>query len=154
MNFKAIFVQAMLTIPVTAALANSRIPSFEQFPVNEHFIARQVKLHLAHRRDVKFRNALSFASRQPVNFAGHYILTTIACGASCVMTAAINAQNGTVSWLPFSLCCWNETMTDPVQFRVDSDLVILHGQKNEAGGEGPHYFRLIDDRLLAVSTQK
>ncbi|TWI63667.1 hypothetical protein IP91_03639 [Pseudoduganella lurida] len=78
----------------------------------------------------------------PVNFAGRFVLTTIGCGASCVLTAALDKQTGAVTWLPFTICCWDLAISEPLEFRRDSALLIVHGQRNEEGGAGPHYYRI------------
>ncbi|MES2113879.1 MAG: hypothetical protein V4578_01955 [Pseudomonadota bacterium] len=137
-----------LIIIVAAALLSASAqgraaePVFQQFPVAQHFAGRSAPLRLMHPRDREFRTALTAAARQPVNFAGHYVLTTLGCGASCILVAAIDARTGTVAWLPFTLCCWDIAVTEPVQFKLDSDLIVLRGQRDEAGAAGPHYWRL------------
>ena len=78
--------------------------------------------------------------RKP-NFAGHYVLTSWGCGASCTMSAAIDTGTGTVSWLPFTVCCWAPEIAEPLQFRADSRLLIVHGSRNEHGG-GVHYYTI------------
>ncbi|WP_145650516.1 hypothetical protein [Pseudoduganella lurida] len=77
-----------------------------------------------------------------MNFAGRFVLTTIGCGASCVLTAALDKQTGAVTWLPFTICCWDLAISEPLEFRRDSALLIVHGQRNEEGGAGPHYYRI------------
>ena len=77
------------------------------------------------------------AAGQEPNFAGHYILTGWACGSSCIQTVAIDAITGLTIWLPVTLCCWDPGVDDPRSFRRDSRLLVLRGQRNEAGGQGP-----------------
>jgi hypothetical protein len=86
----------------------------------------------------------------PINFAGHYILTVIGCGTSCILVAAIDARNGKVAWLPYSLCCWTDQVSEPLRFRSNSDLLILNGQRDERGVNGPHYVRLLGGRFIAL----
>jgi hypothetical protein len=116
---------------VLAKDAKLQEPTFEAFPVREQFQGPVATLRLTTRQDREFRTALKRATRQKPNFAGHYILTTVGCGAACVMTAVIDAKTGKVQWLPFTLCCWDADIQEPVEYRIDSDLIILHGQKNE-----------------------
>ena len=84
-----------------------------------------------------FRTMIRDAAGQKPNFAGHYILTSWGCGSPCIQTFAIDAVTGRTTWLPFTLCCWPIDVDDPRSFRSDSRLLILRGQGNEAGGQGP-----------------
>ena len=74
---------------------------------------RPVQLRTARSR--RYRGALLEAASQPVNFAGHYVLTSIGCGAGCVQVAAIDAGAGSVTWLPPTVCCWPLAMTEPLE---------------------------------------
>ena len=134
--------------------AQAAAPAFERYPVSGHYTKPAAAPRLAQPRDREYRSALKEAARQPVNFAGQYVLTTIGCGASCIMLAALDAKTGRVSWLPFTLCCWAPSVDEPVLFKADSDLVILHGQRNEAGKTGPHYFRLVGGRFVKVGAAR
>lgn len=133
--------------------AQTSAPSFEQFPITERFAKPAAPPYLKRQRDREFRTALNEAAKKPVNFAGHYVLTTIGCGASCVLVAALDAKTGRVAWLPFTLCCWNVSIPEPVLFRLDSDLLILNGQRNEAGAPGPHYFRFTRGRFAELDSR-
>lgn len=78
------------------------------------------------------------ASDGKVNFAGHYMLSAVGCGASCVMVFALDADTGKVNWLPFTV---SQGMDDkgfdtdipPLDFRPDSRLLIVAGSRNEHG---------------------
>ncbi len=87
---------------------------------------------------------------QPVNFAGHYVLTSIGCGAGCVQVAAIDAGTGAVAWLPKTVCCWPLALTDPLEYRRDSRLLIVYGALNEKGS-GAHAFVFDGRRFLVRS---
>ena len=104
---------------------------FDRFPVSERYHGHVAAPKLRSRQDQEFRSVLKAAARQAPNFAGHFILTNVGCGASCVMTAVLDAKSGNVEWLPFTLCCWAPEITEPVDFRLDSDLIVLHGRRNE-----------------------
>ena len=125
-------------------------PSFAQFPVAEHFSAVSMRPKLTSRQDREFKSALVAAARRPVNFAGHFILTTIGCGASCLLIAVIDAKTGHISWSPFTLCCWPVERTEPVGFRRDSDLIVQFGQINETGHGGAHFFRFVHGQFIAL----
>ncbi|MES2129166.1 MAG: hypothetical protein V4463_18010 [Pseudomonadota bacterium] len=134
----------------SVAPARAAAPTFGTFPVHEGFEGPVHPVRLLSKQDKEFQTALADAASRSANFAGHYVLTTIGCGASCVLVAAIDATSGRVAWLPFNLCCWDPALTAPVLFRLDSDLIIVHGQRNEAGGAGPHYYRLTKNHFVQV----
>ncbi len=80
------------------------------------------------------------AATHAPDFAGHYILATAGSGASCVMAAAIDANDGTVVWFPFTVCCWPLDITEPLEYKPDSRLLIVHGKRNEKGSGGTHFY--------------
>lgn len=138
------------TLFSSCACAQAPAPTFEQYPVAARYTRSVAPLRIASKQDREFRSRLAEASRQPVNFAGHYILTTIGCGAACVLTAVIDARTGRVAWLPFSLCCWDLPVPEPVQYRADSDLIVLNGQRNEGVG-GTFFVRFVAGRFRPVA---
>jgi hypothetical protein len=138
----------------TCAQAQAQDKSdFATYPVTEHFSGKPAALRLVSKQDHEFRTALRRAAQASPNFAGHFILTSVGCGASCVMTAAIDAKTGKVAWLPFTLCCWDEQVREPIAFRLDSDLIILHGRKNE-GESGTWMMRFVDGKFAPISARR
>jgi hypothetical protein len=128
-------------------------PAFQSFPVREQFQGPNAHPRLTTKQDREFRTSLNRAARQAPNFAGHYILTNIGCGASCVLTAVIDAKSGRVNWLPFTLCCWDDKITEPIEFRRDSDLMILHGSKDEKA-PGTWTYRFTGERFQPISISR
>lgn len=116
------------------------IPSFDEFPVKV-FTGNRSGVKISTAKDRQYASRLRQLASQPVNFAGHYVLVSWGCGASCVMAAAIDAKGGKVIWLPFTLCCWPLDRSEPLEFRSDSRLLVAHGSRNEVGG-GDYYYRL------------
>lgn len=123
------------------SLAQKTGPTFGQFPVAGHFAGHPAPLRLRHQQDREFRTELASAANGPVNFAGHYIVAEIGCGASCLLAAVIDATSGEVEWLPFSLCCWGLDVTAPISYRKDSDLLVLNGLRNESGKAATYFYR-------------
>ena len=66
------------------------------------------------------------------------------------MAAAIDARSGAVTWLPFTVCCWALDIMEPLDYRLDSQLLVVHGMRNEKGGSGTHYYRLTDSKFLLL----
>lgn len=149
MNSMIKLVMAFAGLVPTGYRHAQKPPSFEQFAhTNSH--TNSAALRIPRQRDAQFRTELNEASKRPINFAGHYVLTTIGCGASCIHVAAVDAKTGRVTWLPFTLCCWESSIPEPVLFRLDSELLILKGQRDEVGGSGPHYFRLLGGHFVEL----
>src|ERR1700737_1549913 len=65
-------------------------------------------------------------------------------GASCLMGAVIDAKTGKVNWWNFSICCWLGDVDDkfqPIEFRLNSKLIVFSGARNEKGGDvGAHFY--------------
>ncbi|HEY1151365.1 MAG TPA: hypothetical protein VGF27_22490 [Pseudoduganella sp.] len=78
------------------------------------------------------------------NFAGHFVLATWGCGASCVMGAAIDARTGDVHWLPFTVSNWGFDVSQPLEFRRDSRLLVVHGSRDERGSGDETSYYLFD----------
>jgi hypothetical protein len=126
-------------------------PQFEDFPTHS-YTGKPASVQLHGARSRMYASRLRLAARQPVNFSGRYILATWGCGASCVMGAAIDAKTGSVAWLPFTVCCWNLEITEPLEFRRDSHLLIVHGSLDEKGsGSGIHYYDFDGRRFAPIA---
>jgi hypothetical protein len=141
---------AGFTLSVGQATGSGSAPSFDTFRTSPRMLKQAAALRIQSAQDREYRSVLQAASKKPVNFAGHLVLTSIGCGASCVLTAALDKQTGTVTWLPFTICCWDLAISEPLEFRPDSALLVVHGQRNEAGGTGPHYYRFTGGRFKEV----
>ncbi|MFM0646936.1 hypothetical protein PQR14_21645 [Paraburkholderia bryophila] len=145
--FLALFVLAMCGIGRT--FADEPLPRFDAFPVENVFNGQPAKVKIISARDRKFATRLRQLSGQKPNYAGHYTLASWGCGASCIMTVAIDAKTGGVIWLPFTVCCWDVDVNEPIEFRRDSSLIVVHGSRNETGG-GTYYYRLEGSEFVLV----
>lgn len=123
---------------------------FASHPVAERYAGPNATPVLKSKQDREFRTRLREAAKQTPNFAGHYIVTTFGCGSSCVMGAAIDARSGLVTWLPFTICCWEDARSEPVEFRPDSALMIVRGMRNEQE-RGTFYYLLQKGRLRQIA---
>lgn len=130
------------------AFAGESTPVFSDFPAKP-FNGRQARLQIVSAKDRKYATRLHQLSGQKPNFAGHYTLVSWGCGASCVMGAAIDAESGKVTWLPFTICCWDLSVTEPLEFRRNSRLLIAHGSRNESGS-GDYYYQIDSDGFVLV----
>lgn len=107
--------------------------AFDRYPAAMKRLDHKRPLKLRDRKSVRYRSALRGAASRPVDFAGHYVLATIGCGASCLRIAAIDRADGHVAWFPSTLCCWPVDVTMPIAYRRDSRLLIVQGQFDEQG---------------------
>ena len=134
------------------AAAQEPVPAFEDFPVAEIYRGAAAPLDLADNRAAQeYRTRLSQAAQEKPNFAGHFILTNWGCGAACVQTAIIDAQTGLVFMLPFYVCCWSG-MDDPLEYRLDSSLLVIRGRRNEQLPEAVYYYHWNGGQLELLQT--
>lgn len=129
----------VLSCVLGSAQTTGALPRFEDYPVTQRFAGKNAKLVLD-AKDRTFRTRLRQASQEKVNFAGHYVLTAWGCGAQCLMSVAIDATTGKVHWLPFTVCCWPIEVEKPLDFRLDSNLIVFTGSRNEEG-QGVYYYK-------------
>ncbi|MFM0160350.1 hypothetical protein [Paraburkholderia sediminicola] len=141
-------VSAMCWMSVAQA-ADTGAPRFEDFAVSDTFAGKAAKVRLVSADDKEYATRIREASRQKPNFAGHYVLASWGCGASCVSTVVIDAKTGRVAWLLFTVCCWDVDVQEPIEFRRDSRLLVVHGSRNEEGG-GTYYYALDKDSFKLV----
>jgi hypothetical protein len=136
------------------AARQQSVPQFGDFPAGEIFVGTNALVKLPNSSDRIFRTPLTEASRQPPNFAGHYVLATWGCGTECIMGAAVDVVTGKVVWLPASICCAQgiDKNFQPIVARIDSRLIVLSGPRNKQDGDdAAHYYSIEGDRFLFVA---
>ncbi len=69
----------------------------------------------------------------------------------CWHGVVINARTGRVYWLPYSLCCAGFD-DEPVDFRLDSKLLIFSDLENKDGGT--FFYKLEKDRFVLIHSIK
>jgi len=140
----------------TAVLSQPPPPRFADFPAQGKYSGKNSAVMLRNKDDREFRTRLRTAARQPPNFAGHYILTAWGCGAECLAGALIDANSGEVYWFPNTICCWAADVDDksrPIEFHLDSRLIIFSGVRNEKeGDDGTHFFEFRDGKFLHLKS--
>lgn len=137
-----------LSLAITAFAAD--VPQFKDFPVAgiNHGENAPVKLTTPEARE--FRTRLTEAAREKPNFAGYYILTRWGCGSGCIQPAIIDAKTGRVFMVPFTVVSVGEKVIDPVQFQLDSRLLIVNGSRNDQPENGTFYYRWDRKRLELI----
>ena len=142
------------------AASAQKTPTFAQYRVKVER-KKSVTVDLAsHKRAKTFRTNLKNAAKEPVNFAGHYILTNWGCGTNCSMAGIIDARTGRV-YFPaqlegygYALQDWEGT-DEPLEYEANSKLLVLRGytggelNKDKPSG-GIHYFEWNGSTLRRV----
>lgn len=139
---KTLFLLPLLLAPCVLESVQKAdvVPKFEDYRVTEQYSGKNAKPVLSTPDEREFRTRLREAAQDKVNFAGHYVLTAWGCGAQCLMGAVIDARTGKVYWLPSKICCWPLEVEKPLDFRIDSRLVILTGSRDEEK-QGVYYYK-------------
>ena len=137
-----------------AASGQNKVPQFKDFPAGKIYKGKNVPVKLTTADERMFRTRLREAAKEKPNFAGRYILTTWGCGTTCLMGAVIDAQTGKVYWWDFSICCWEDVDENfnPIEFRLDSRLIVFSGLRNEDGTKGAHFYKFENGRFVFIKT--
>ncbi|WP_283151275.1 hypothetical protein [Silvimonas soli] len=148
-------ISAVLCYLLHVTVASAQInPGFADYSVTVIPPNKPAQVQLADAQSRRYASRLREAGHSKPNFAGHYVLASWGCGASCQMTAAIDAKTGSVIWLPFTVCCWDINIQQPLEFKTNSRLLIVHGARNERGN-GTYFYEFDGKRfkLLAERTK-
>src|SRR5215217_4742430 len=104
----------LVCLPVTAPAqqAKSDPPRFEDYSVSRWF-GKIAPLNLrSHPLARKYRTLMREQMKETgVNFAGHYTLASVGCGAGCSITAIIDAHTGR-AFFPNELLGWTGIVGD------------------------------------------
>lgn len=120
-----------LLLAAATAPGGATAAKFARYPAAIVRRVRPVSPALADARVRRNRTSLREAARQRPDFARHWVLAMIGCGASCIQPAALDRLTGRVVWFPATLCCWPMTVDEPLGYRVDSRLLVVEGELNE-----------------------
>ena len=138
----------VLTTAILVSQASGDADEFSKFPAGAVETKDHAEPRLRGNWDLQNRDALLYAADGDVNFAGHYVLAEIGCGAGCIMVAAIDAKTGTITRFPATISNWPKPITEPLAYRPTSRLLVVHGQLDEKGSSGPRRF-VFDGRGFA-----
>lgn len=126
-------------------------PTFGEYHEPIMKLKAGAKPKLVSSQDHEFKTRIAEASKQRINFSGHYVLSSFGCGASCIMSFALDKKTGEVAWLPFTICCWDDVKNgaEPISFKKDSRLVVITGSRNEQG-KGVYYYEFKDAHFVLI----
>jgi len=58
-----------------------------------------------------------------------------------------------VVWLPFTVCCFPPEVSEPLEFKLDSRLLIVRRSRNE-NGAGTYYYLLDPQRFILLKAEE
>lgn len=152
---KSLLLLCLLLLPcvLESAQKADAPPKFEDYRVTEQYSGTNAKPVLDTQDKRRFRTRIREAAQEKVNFAGHYVLAAWGCGGGCLSSTVIDAKTGKVYLAPFTICCWPVEVEKPIDFRVDSRLVVFTGSRNEQG-QGTYYKFEGDQFTLLQAVEK
>lgn len=157
-----LFVLALITLCFASvgALGQS-VPRFEEYPAVRIYDGKNAKAVIDKDSRIYRTRVRWAAENSKRDFGGEYILGQIGCGAACRVTFALNARTGRVSWLPFTICCWEPSTDGATEARLSSRLIVLRGLRNEGNSEysqdaktDTHYYQLKNGEFRHIKTIK
>lgn len=150
-----VFTVTIRQAPTPVAGPTTRSLRFEDYPAQVYRAPAQAPDIFSHPDARTYRTRLRNAAEGGVNFAGDHVLATWGCGGNCLMGAVINARTGYVQFLPGTVCCWLDTSEDinPIEFRKDSNLLVLTGLINEQGPMAKYYYDFSGRDFQLIATQ-
>jgi len=146
----------LLFIVGPAAAQEKRFPEFKDYPVGEKFSGKPAQPKLASRRARLFRTAIRTQTAEGPNFAGHYRIVTWGCGAGCAQFAIVDVKTGAVYFPPEAetVMVLIDQDDDPLQYQIESRLLIVIGHKAMANwrnpAEGRFYYEWKGNRLVLI----
>ena len=114
-------------------------PRFSDYPAATYPTRHPAALHLLSHEARMFRTVIREQASQGPNFAGHYTLIAIGCGAGATCWAIVDSNSGKVSF-PDAIGETEDVNVDvaisprsgeKIDFRLDSRLIVVPGERNE-----------------------
>ena len=126
------------------------IPQFSAYPAAAIYRGAAATVQLKGEAKT-FRTRLKQAAKQPVNFAGEYVLTSWGCGASCIDGAVVSLKSGQVSFLPETIHAGLDG-SEALRFCSNSRLLIMTGALREGGEHADHYYEFSGEEFMHLKT--
>ena len=111
--------------------AQAQVPRFEDYPEQEIFKGKPAPPKIVRPRDRLYRTRIREGAAQGPNFAGHYTVASWGCGAGCVSMVLVDAKTGIVYGAPFQDLAWGGPADEPLEYKLTSTLIIVHGCPGE-----------------------
>jgi len=153
----------LMLILISTPLFADKLPEYKDYPAVQDFRGKPVPPVLSSSKARMMRSQLRQQAASGPNFAGHFTLARWGCGAGCVSWAIIDALSGKVWFSPFLVTdvsalykpdnpeCGQHSM----DFRLDSELIIVNGSVDPAGeNAGTYYYRWHDGSLTLLYSRE
>jgi hypothetical protein len=136
------------------AQGHKRVPRFEDFPVKEIHQGKAAKLVLEtddQRSAATYYQAIADGG---TNFAGHYAVVPLTCGAACISADFLDTLTGKIIPGTFSNSGWKEhhDAFREIEFRRASRLIVFAGQIDQKGPLGWHFYVFDNGKMKRVHT--
>jgi len=132
------------------------LPSFQHYHVEQATSVKPAPVDInSHPRATEFRTMLRNGASKGPNFAGHYTIATWGCGVACQEIAVIDAEAGQVFFPENLKLVAYHMVTDqssPIEFRLDSRLLIIRGAPNDGDETGIFYYEWDGRRLTLLKS--
>ena len=148
---------ASTSLAIRTGFDSDNDPRFEDMPVTEKFAGKPAPVKLLTTEARRYRTVIREGAREGPNFAGHFTIVTWGCGAGCVQFAIVDAKTGLVYSPRFYVAARThfdeetDQPDEPLQFRIDSKLLIVSGSPNEKN-EGVYYYSWDGKRLALIKS--
>ena len=163
LRYPLAFIVVILTLHSTFLSQTPQAPDFKQYSADV-YAGKPASLNLrSHRMARMYRTSIrEQLQEQGINFAGHYTVTVMGCGAGCSIMAIVDARNGN-AYFPRELNGWSvepgvydfRDDEDVQTFKTDSRLLKIIGAprlgaKERWGTGGIYYYEWKNNRLRQV----
>ncbi len=130
---------------------------FNRYPASLPHALKPVAPDVRNGKPRLYRTVIRDEAKQEPNFAGHYILIRIGCGAATVCPAIMDARTGKVFFPPGLvnaeglLMDTGDADIEALNYRKDSRLLVVVGTPNEnLKNEGMSYYLWRSDKLVLI----
>ncbi len=153
----ALFCAATEAAPSTVPACTS-IPQSAAYPAPVEKVAARPTLQKNTGFSRRFTTRLSGALRsQPVDFAGHYVITTFGCGSGCLYGGIVDVKTGQAHELPWALYIAGQLgdWESALKHEAGSRLLAVRGAINETDEPAQErYFEWTGTALKPICTRR
>ena len=138
------------------SVVNAQDVDFKKYSANLKTINHAKKLQI-NGANKKYKTLLTGLSKQPINFAGHYVLDSFGCGGGCQALAVYNAKTGHAFIHPQTFSdCYSQTygfVSRDYDFHTNSRLLVVTGSRSAQPYQCEKVYYLVDENGFAEISQ-
>lgn len=129
---------------------------FNKYPSNSKQLTELKKLQI-NAANNKYITLLTKLSKQPINFAGHYVLESFGCGGGCQALAVYNAKTGQAFIHPQNFSdCYSQShgfVGRDYEFHKNSRLLVVTGSRSTQQGHCEKVYYLVRENHFEEISQ-